>query len=467
MMVILVIAVCCVIWLVINYDNLIEQVKTKTKKEMPTPRPFNAPTEFKPNISPLGEVTRQVERMKALNKPTPKANVNPMQWYNKYIKNIKVPSVKVPSVKVPAAVNNLGKAVIPASVGALKGAGMLLAGRSDGSERFVMGVMAASDVIDSLKPAATAQPPGLPADYKETEAKAFVDARRASGEVAGLPADYKKTELKAGETAQAYNPVAGFTASGRGESRTNVNDVDQTGTNTGFKGADYTKANTMLKNLGITGVGYGAFESNALQGGRPGVNINYQEAATFDLPVEEAESYSSQKPGAEKPLFAPTMETKLTGEANFKVTDPIIADASPKMGTSAAYMEQFKRDDLGSIEGLRAAEASKGLLYASGQYWRENPKAGQEGESDFEKITKEQYNAIKNSDQHAQEFAADKIKQTAEFMKNPGEEPIASSPVESPVDMNESPAKFEVPLTDMPSYTEKDHTGRFNIFRRS
>ena len=319
--------------------------------------------------------------------------------------------------------------------------------------------------------AATAQPPGLPADYKETEAKAFVDARRASGEVAGLPADYKKTELKAGETAEAYNPVAGLTASGRGESRTNVNDVDQTGTNTGFKGADYvgdyTKANTMLKNLGITGVGYGTFESNALQGGRPGVNINHQDKTTVDLPVEEAESYSSQKPGAEKPLFTPTVETKLTGEANFKVTDPIIVDASPKMGTSAAYMEQFKRDDLGSIEGLRAAEASKGLLYASGQYWIENPKAGQEGESDFEKITKEQYNAIKNSDQHAQEFAADKIKQTAEAMKNTGEEPIASSPVESPVDMNESPAKFEVPLTDMPSYTEKDHTGRFNIFRRS
>lgn len=276
-----------------------------------------------------------------------------------------------------------------------------------------------------------------------------------------LPADYKQTEQEAGAIAEAYRPGAGFGS----EQRINSNGVVQTGSSGKLSGAGFTEANDMLKALGITGVGYGAFESNALQGGRPGVNINYQEPATFDLPAEGAESYSSQKPGAENPLFAPTMETNLTGEADFKVTDPIVTDDSPKMGTSAAYMEQFKRDDLGSMEGLRAAEASKGLLYASGQYWKANPNAGQEGESDFLKISKDEYNAIKNSDQHAQQFAADKVKQTVEFMKDPGEEPIASSYVESPVDMNESPAEFEAPLTDMPSYTEKDHTGRFNIFR--
>ena len=51
---------------------------------MPTPRPFNAPTGFTPNISPLGEITRQVERMKAMTetapKPAPKPGFNPMDW---------------------------------------------------------------------------------------------------------------------------------------------------------------------------------------------------------------------------------------------------------------------------------------------------------------------------------------------------------------------------------------------------
>ena len=62
----------------------------------------------------------------------------------------------------------------------------------------------------------------------------------------------------------------------------------------------------------------------------------------------------------------------------------------------------------------------------------------------------------------------DKIKASkpAPF-ENVGDTPINSSPVESPINMNESPDDFVAPLTDMPAYTDKDHTGRFNIFRRS
>ena len=61
--------------------------------------------------------------------------------------------------------------------------------------------------------------------------------------------------------------------------------------------------------------------------------------------------------------------------------------------------------------GLRAADASKGLLYASGQYWKANPNAGAEGENDFIKIDKAEYNTIKRGDQHAQDFLSEKIEQ--------------------------------------------------------
>ena len=91
------------------------------------------------------------------------------------------------------------------------------------------------------------------------------------------------------------------------------------------------------------------------------------------------------------------------------------------LGSLKRYSEEFMADrpDMPadkstSMTGLRAAEASKGLLYASGKYWKENPNAGQEGQSDFLEIDKGEWNSIKRSDQHAQEFAAQKVKETVD-----------------------------------------------------
>ena len=81
------------------------------------------------------------------------------------------------------------------------------------------------------------------------------------------------------------------------------------------------------------------------------------------------------------------------------------------LGSQARYGQEFMADRPNmpadkstSMVGLRAAEASKGLLYASGQYWKANPNAGAEGEKDFIKIDKAEYNTIKRGDQHATQY---------------------------------------------------------------
>ena len=76
---------------------------------MPTPRPFNAPTTFQPNISPMGEITRQVERMKALKTPA----VKPQTFMQQMIDKIK----NMPKPKVPggAAITKAGSAIAGAA----------------------------------------------------------------------------------------------------------------------------------------------------------------------------------------------------------------------------------------------------------------------------------------------------------------------------------------------------------------
>ena len=68
---------------------------------MPTPRPFNAPTEFKPQISPQGEIERQVARMKEMEKPatsSPKTRFNPFERVQQYLKGNQKPKVEAKPV---------------------------------------------------------------------------------------------------------------------------------------------------------------------------------------------------------------------------------------------------------------------------------------------------------------------------------------------------------------------------------
>jgi hypothetical protein len=155
------------------------------------------------------------------------------------------------------------------------------------------------------------------------------------------------------------------------------------------------------------------------------------------------------------------------------------------MGTRARYDQEFSGQD-GNLKGLRAAEASKGLLYASGKYWKANPNAGGEGQKDFVEISKDEWKSIKAGDSHAQDFLAEKVDQTKSTMgiggsadiltnnDNTYETSAASKPIQPIQDkeglnnsgtgkMQQAPEGYN--LTDAPAFNDKDKTGRYNLFR--
>ena len=262
---------------------------------------------------------------------------------------------------------------------------------------------------------------------------------------------------------------AGSGVLGRSETRTNALQVQQTGTNTGFKGSGFGEANAMLQRMGISGVGYGDFESTALPGGRNQPNINGNAEGSTNKTDQSVEIEGQMQQNADGGVQTPTKETKLVTEGGIKVTNPL------QPGSRAEYDRQFGRSDLTAMQGMRAAEASKGLLYASGKYWRANPNAGQDGQKDFLEISKDEYRSIKSGDQHAKDFAADKIEQVKKGMtlnnapegyENPeGSKPIHQMPAVPNYEAPEAKVTTEYTLTDAPQFTDKDKTGRYNMFR--
>jgi len=177
---------------------------------------------------------------------------------------------------------------------------------------------------------------------------------------------------------------------GRDDTRENGGGVVQTGT-------DMSGANALLRRMGIDTVQYGQFESNSLPSqGDPGDNSGKTDTEA-ELVTNTPENYtkSGQSPTNVEEL--PTPETNIVNNglqlgSRERYRNEFMADRGDKTG---AYSE--------SMVGLRAADASKGLLYASGKYWRE----GSDGK--FEEISKADYKSIKRGDQHAQQFAREKI----------------------------------------------------------
>lgn len=254
-----------------------------------------------------------------------------------------------------------------------------------------------------------------------------------------------------------------------------------TGTNTGFKGADFGEANGLLARLGITSTRYGDFQSN-------------------DLPGVENTEFG----GSDREIFGGTAEEDriIQGSGSLEtVIDAKQTQGSPKLTQSGAqsitstvetaplgslqrYGQEFMADrpDMPadkstSMTGLRAAEASKGLLYASGKYWKENPNAGKEGEKDFIEIQKDEWNSIKRGEQHAQEFLQQKMGPVkSEISLTDKQDDYQISDASKPTSSIDSTAQVEPSqITNAPtltdavdvSFTDKDRTGRYNIFRRS
>lgn len=253
-----------------------------------------------------------------------------------------------------------------------------------------------------------------------------------------------------------------------------------TGTNTGFKGED-RGANGLLARLGITTTRYGDFQSNDL----PGVENTEYGGSDREIFGGTAEEDRIIQGGGSLETVIDAKQTqgspKLTQSGDQSITSTV--EIAP-LGSLQRYGQEFMQDrpDMPadkstSMTGLRAAEASKGLLYASGKYWKENPNAGKEGEKDFIEIQKDEWNSIKRGEQHAQEFLQQKMGPVkSEISLTDKQDDYQISDASKPISSIDSTAQVEPSqITNAPtltdavdvSFTDKDRTGRYNLFRRS
>ena len=221
--------------------------------------------------------------------------------------------------------------------------------------------------------------------------------------------------------------------------RENINKVRQKGTAL----SPMAGANKMLDNLGVTTQRYGKFQSNNLPGSDYSPEVGEALSKIYDTETLHKFDGSVNDLQLSEDLFMDGSGVKgdgpfYTPDVNYDEINPINmlqAEGSPflvrnggfsptdqvnpqnKNGTRARYDQEFLNSGDGVMGGLRAADASKGLLYASGKYWRENPNAGQEGEKDYFEIKKDEYKSIKNSDMGAQDFLSSKLEQTKQTFK--------------------------------------------------
>ena len=181
--------------------------------------------------------------------------------------------------------------------------------------------------------------------------------------------------------------------------------------------------------------------------------------------------YNTRYSNDNKPIEVQSTEgsANLVQSGGVKVND--IEDSSTWTEDYARRRAFLDAED--SMAGLKAVQAQKGIVYAGDKYYMNTGKTGEDGNPVLEAIegpnAKQDVRGYMRGAQGAEDLKAkyiDKIKASKPVpIENVGDTPIASSPVESPINMNESPDDFVAPLTDMPAYTDKDRTGRFNIFR--
>ena len=279
---------------------------------MPTPRPFNAPTAFKPNISSLGEITRQVERMKALTetspKPAAKPGFNPMDWLKNYTQGSKpktgpTPAKPMPPKAGPTKPNIPGSRVLGGLARVGGAATAISPDKSIGLEERALG---ATMAINPLLGTAVAAGAGIGQWMQENFAVNTAGSGRGAGRSSfnstataqppessrGLPADYKETEQKAGKTAEDYRSGAGFRSAPAPDGN------GSTGTRTSHSPVtmEFVDA-TMLQRGGLGGKDYkmqSPFSSNQL----PATSATdyFQENPDYDLSRELPENMYSDIP---------------------------------------------------------------------------------------------------------------------------------------------------------------------------
>ena len=178
------------------------------------------------------------------------------------------------------------------------------------------------------------------------------------------------------------------------------------------KGTDMSGANALLQKMGIDTVQYGQFESIHLPGEQETAGKPQKTDVDAQLTGQTPAQYLDSRQSTTNLEELPTKETDLVESGEIQASNPA------QLGTRERYNQEFlldRGDKTGefseSMAGLRAAETSKGLLYASGSYWQEDGKGG------FTKIDKATAKRIKRGDTHAQQFATDRIKETQQNLQ--------------------------------------------------
>ena len=210
---------------------------------------------------------------------------------------------------------------------------------------------------------------------------------------------------------KAINPDTGKTSSGgysidpktsartdysRGQTRTNGLGVTQTGTQTSLSPMTMEEANSLLSGgftvqspfsstqlpassqspyANVGPVADGAEYGRLLESQKPG-------AVTGVGPISDGENYAKNVETGEQTTLKPSDTSATSQNSGINWGARTAADNSdPNLARRSAFLNAE-----GSMQGLRRAEATQGIVYAGGQHHMVNPNAGQEGQNDFVSI---------------------------------------------------------------------------------
>ena len=252
--------------------------------------------------------------------------------------------------------------------------------------------------------------------------------------------------------------------SGRGETRTNEKGMVQQGTNTGIKPMTLEQANGLL-----TG-GYAIqdpFSSNQLpttssSPDQPSTGAGSQVITPDDPIASQAfgQDWVDQHKGTQKstvitpddPIAAQAfgqdwVDThKKEGDPKNSGTNWGARSAADNSDPNIARRRAFL-DAEGSMQGLRRAEATQGIVYAGGQHHMLNPNRGQEGQNDFFAIDdKDDVRGYKSGRLSAEDIKSKYVTAITDANKTDGQESIPSNP---PV-TQEQPAAISPAMLDAP-----------------
>jgi hypothetical protein len=266
---------------------------------------------------------------------------------------------------------------------------------------------------------------------------------------------------------------------GRSDTRTNSKGVTQTGTNTGIKPmtlADVEGKGGLFERLGLAGTRVqDPYSSNQLPTTSSNPDSGPNEQSMFDEATDKFRAaFQRGQTGGMGPTTSGQQKSSGFEEQTSAVkpnessgqSKPMRGAVDSRFAEGAEYGETYTSDLSArsrafldaedSMTGLRAAEATQGIVYAGGQHNILNPNRGKEGENDFIGITnKDDVRGYKSGRLNAQELLD---RHMGEAKKTNAE----TSPEKSTL---EQPSETAGPLADADAYGEhlKKQQGQYQM----